>query len=697
MTTNEASSNSHGPGIVEIRVHGIGNKELLDALGHPVFERLSPASEVATAPRVPSHLVRIINWARSNREFTKGFFWYIALPFTLINVVAYMRPSRGRSKYVFPLCGTLAGMVLTAAQLAWGVLLVETVLAYLPVGDEDKGWGRYVPLIIALVMAAIMIYRANKIAHMNDIRDPGPTPTVLALNVATALIFGASVKPGFEEAPMNYLANNIPFLQYYRDEGLNPMLFWVLGTTLVVYVIAAYLLLYQVAASLRLLWNKRVRRDAGGGGQSTSELTGSTEISEPDRADAVSPTPTASSRQGSSHQAGNASSEAPKDDRTAVRQRDIRTTAPFGMAALVLLVAIILLHTLGSLLRIAVGDFMWILNAIAFGGRAISVPDDQTSFYAPAAVPDSQHVKLVDILSVYGVGLFVLLIICWMVFAGFSHKLSNQRWPIDAAERAKIQRVRICHTGRLIPRIAVTFYVFSFVLIYVVSLLIISARPQSNVVHALLVVCHFLAYGLILATALGQLPQLTDKTKLVADIVGFWPIRNHPLAGISYRRRVVAGIMMELSRYPNRTVVLVGHSQGSVICAWLIRKRTLPVKKERLHLITCGSPLVSLYETFFPAYFTVEDFRDVRQKVASWHNFWRATDPIATKVKFADNVWIDDPGPDDVLAKHGNYWIAEELVRCVDKIREDDAFPHDVCQQQPEEHRSSTQKNPYGP
>lgn len=709
MTANPVSADSSQPGIVEIRVHGIGNKELLDALGHPNFERLSPASEVATAPRVPTHLVRIINWARSNREFTKGFFWYIALPFTLINVVPYMRPSTGRSKYVFPLCGTLAGMVLTAAQLAWGVLLVETVLAHLPVGDEDKGWGQHVPLMIALVMVVIMVYRANKIAHMNDIRDPGPTPMVLALNVATAITFGVTVKPGFEEDTIIYLAYNVPLLEPYVGEDINPMLYWVLGTTLIIYIIAAYLLGYQVAASLKAWWRKRSSRSTSNA-QPGSPLAGTTEAgSESNHAAILTPSKPShdrlqvqesSSQQsseqdatsiGDSEKAEDIKPEVPSNDKNAVRRRDIRTTAPYGMAAIVLLVTIILLHTLGSLLRIAVGDIMWVMNALAFSGRKISVPDAQTSFYAPAEVPDPQHVKLVDILPVYGVGLFVLLILCWLFVARTSHRLSNRRWPVDAAERAKVMRIRVCHTGRLMPRIAIAFYVLSFVVIYVVSLAVITAKPQSNVVHTLLVVCHFLAYGLILATALGQLPQLTDKAKLVADVVGFWPIRNHPLAGISYQRRVVAGIMMELNRYPDRTVVLVGHSQGSVICAWLIRKSRLPVKRERLHLITCGSPLVSLYQTFFPAYFTNEDFQDVRNKVASWHNFVRATDPIATTVKFADDVWIDDPGPDDVLAKHGNYWIAEKLVRCVEEIAECDALHQDFCDQQPAQHTNEQQ------
>ena len=118
--------------IVEIRVHGIGNKELLDALGRPRFERLNPACEVTTAPPLPAHKIRIINWARSNQEFTKGFFWYVALPFTFANVIGYMRPARGGAVF-FATISFIYGLLLTATQVAWAALLVETAFSFVPV------------------------------------------------------------------------------------------------------------------------------------------------------------------------------------------------------------------------------------------------------------------------------------------------------------------------------------------------------------------------------------------------------------------------------------------------------------------------------------------------------------------------------------------------------------------------------------
>lgn len=632
--TNVDTNDSDGLGIVEIRVHGIGNKELLDALGHPLFERLNPACEVATSPPVPSHRVRIVNWARSNTEFTKGFFWYIALPFTLINVVGYMRPPLGK-RYSFPICGALAGMVLTAAQVGWGVLLVETVVAYLPVGAADKQWSAHIPLMLALVMMTIMIYRTNSIRHANDVRDPGPSIMVLVLNLATALATGLALHPHFEGPIIDTLGVLSPWKMTDRSPLRNPMLLWATATTAAVYVIASILLFRLILPGA----GNRQPADRPALGSQT------------DQADPCLP--------------GEIGSRG--EDQQVVPH----PYTPHAMAALVIMASSILLHTMGSLLFIAVGDVMWVIRGLFFSDKPLSLDGDtdMSTFYEIEGL-GSYQIKLLDILPLYGLGLFALMVFCWVAFGSRSASGPNSRWPIDAKQRAERQRSRIVETGRFMPRISVGFFGSSVVAVVASTLIFLHLDLASSPVPQVLsTLCHFLAYALVLATALDQLHPVTDKAKLVADVVGFWPIRNHPLAGISYRRRVVAGILMEMSRYPHRTIVLVGHSQGSVICKWLIRKRNLPVSKEHLHLITCGSPLVSLYQTFFPAYFTDDDFAEVPKKVASWHNFWRATDPIGTPVPHACNIEIPDPDPDGVLAKHGNYWISPAQIRTLARIR----------------------------
>lgn len=81
-------------------------------------------------------------------------------------------------------------------------------------------------------------------------------------------------------------------------------------------------------------------------------------------------------------------------------------------------------------------------------------------------------------------------------------------------------------------------------------------------------------------------------------------------------------------------------------------------------LVTCGSPIASLYAVFFPATFGAEFFATVRANATSWANFWRDTDPIATQLgeyhEVADDYLIPDPSPDGQLHGHSDYWIAPE-------------------------------------
>ena len=115
----------------------------------------------------------------------------------------------------------------------------------------------------------------------------------------------------------------------------------------------------------------------------------------------------------------------------------------------------------------------------------------------------------------------------------------------------------------------------------------------------------------------------------LADIAGFWAPDLHPLAGASYRRAVLRGIRIGIrdvrEDHPGKPIALVGHSQGSVICAWFVRgghwnengaesrsdeeglamglHQVPREQSDRIALFTCGSPLVSLYRTFFPRLF----------------------------------------------------------------------------------------------
>lgn len=167
-------------------------------------------------------------------------------------------------------------------------------------------------------------------------------------------------------------------------------------------------------------------------------------------------------------------------------------------------------------------------------------------------------------------------------------------------------------------------------------------------------------------------PALQQTVAGIADIAGFWPITVQPFGARTYRPYVVEAIADALTLAGDRPSVLIGHSQGSVIAPWALvdQSNTLDrsqwPKVHNLSLVTCGSPLQSLYSSFFPSTFDDEWFAAVRKNVNIWGNFWRRTDPIATALRHSvedDNkkiISIDNEEIPDIdennLQGHSDYW-----------------------------------------
>jgi|GEM_PF-4147548 len=149
--------------------------------------------------------------------------------------------------------------------------------------------------------------------------------------------------------------------------------------------------------------------------------------------------------------------------------------------------------------------------------------------------------------------------------------------------------------------------------------------------------------------------------EMVADIAGFWTPHWAPLAGASYRSVIAEALDAAVDEAEPGPITLVGHSQGSVLCAWYMTR--LDRNQDRISLFTCGSPLRSLYSTFFPKYFGHEFFQSVAatSKDGHWYNYWRLTDPIATALPDAHNRDLTERAYQP-LRGHGEYW-QERLVR----------------------------------
>jgi hypothetical protein len=180
---------------------------------------------------------------------------------------------------------------------------------------------------------------------------------------------------------------------------------------------------------------------------------------------------------------------------------------------------------------------------------------------------------------------------------------------------------------------------------------------------------------LLLVVIVVRRPEQTvARTKRVlesfADLAGFWAPDLHPLAGTSYRLAVLRGLRRGVrdmrTDVPDKPIALVGHSQGAVICAWFIRgghwrerpsenysdehalatgmHDTLDEQSDRIALFTCGSPLGSLYRTFFPRYFDEHFVRAAARNSYGnvWHNYWRKTDPFGARLsRGAEGTAVD--------------------------------------------------------
>ncbi|MUL43302.1 hypothetical protein FZ103_19380 [Streptomonospora sp. PA3] len=136
------------------------------------------------------------------------------------------------------------------------------------------------------------------------------------------------------------------------------------------------------------------------------------------------------------------------------------------------------------------------------------------------------------------------------------------------------------------------------------------------------------------------------------DIGTFWPRLAHPLAPPCYGERAVPQLVARVTDMADRGtgVVFSGHSQGSVLAAAALWQAP-PRCRDRVVLITHGSPLSRLYARYFPAYFGPLALGDLRTRAVRWRNLWRATDPIGGPVLAAGEggaqpVGYAEPLPD---------------------------------------------------
>ncbi len=121
------------------------------------------------------------------------------------------------------------------------------------------------------------------------------------------------------------------------------------------------------------------------------------------------------------------------------------------------------------------------------------------------------------------------------------------------------------------------------------------------------------------------------------DVGTFWPRAAHPFAPPCYAERAVPDLTWRMATWTHATggrLVLSGHSQGSVLAAaaaWQLK----PSVRKRVALLTYGSPLERLYGRWFPAHFGPAALSALHHDVDCWRNLHRPTDPIGGPVRLA--------------------------------------------------------------
>jgi hypothetical protein len=174
------------------------------------------------------------------------------------------------------------------------------------------------------------------------------------------------------------------------------------------------------------------------------------------------------------------------------------------------------------------------------------------------------------------------------------------------------------------------------------------------------------------------------------DVGTFWPRSYHPLSPPCYTERAVPDLQRRMWWLHDNggRVVLVTHSQGTVLGAAALAQLDCRPANDRPALITFGSPLVKLYGWAFPAYFDSELLGPLvpggTGRLNDWHNFYYPTDPIGGPVashvpeecrdrvdsRFADPAecyYVYGQSP-PASAGHSGYWADPRVWTVINDV-----------------------------
>lgn len=614
-TSRRESITSSG---AEIRVHGVGDHATFSALGRPGYENKRQSQVVISEPpNLPAHRLLLIAWSRANRRLTRTLWWYLLFPFTLINVAGYMTPRRRIPALTLRVSVSIVSIVLTVCLAAWVTVIVETV--WLAVADSADHLTAKVALCLSgpVAVGAVIVKRMRRDDDTSRCGQVSSWTHLVALVVSAIVLFS---RPATWGSSGDAVTRGVRAIQT-EAHRFDPMACLLIASTGVVLVAA--LMLAAAAVHTRI---------------------------------------------------------------TARDQWASRDGSALAAAALLLVIATAVLHTAGSLLRL-VTQWMYTLFEDIRDGVAASDPTAAqagaagAAQRAAAAPGDTAHMLLSHPQSIFApalridllLGFFVILlvIIAANVTAAAAINVATRRGTRSGADTDTRPMSRwhsiLHHAPGCLSYVTLSTVLMTVAAWWTLAGYLVGMAPSELLLSRnIILVVGVVVIGFLVVRRPERAGEwIKGIFEMVADIAGFWAPRSVPLAGASYRGILMDGIGAALEGADNDRVALVGHSQGSVICAWFMYRLREP--QSRITLFTCGSPLWSLYAAFFPTYFGREFFRRVCANSArqEWFNYWRLTDPIATALPCAHDDDVTELRSEP-LRGHSEYWREPQLRDDID-------------------------------
>jgi hypothetical protein len=171
----------------------------------------------------------------------------------------------------------------------------------------------------------------------------------------------------------------------------------------------------------------------------------------------------------------------------------------------------------------------------------------------------------------------------------------------------------------------------------------------------------------VIGTAAFRAAKTRRSVGILWDLCSFWPRAAHPFAAPCYAERTVPDLVTRISWYIDgegaKSVVLAGHSQGTVISAATIFQldALCPESAGKYGYLSFGCVLRRLYGRYFPVYFGAAGLDRLRGVLGGsdpihgdsaarrWRNLWRYSDWLGGPVFTGPPppIWSRPPGTPD--------------------------------------------------